>query len=163
MCVERHPAPSISAPKSNMWPSITLRSSRLAAPKSTIAQKVAAALTELGHSTSLIMPTKTNLGKLDELQACLGTLVEVKKAVDRVQGEIRMVKRKRATLLGESEEPMIKGEEGEDGGSSSMRGSVSRQGSPAVSAAMAQANRVRLNLTSPFLSSSPSRFEEELD
>ncbi|GAA5850157.1 hypothetical protein JCM8547_001025 [Rhodosporidiobolus lusitaniae] len=127
LCIERHPAPSISAPKSNMWPSIAVRSSRLQPPKSGIAQKVAAALTELGHSTTLIMPTKTNLSKLDELQASLAQLIEVKKAVDRVQGEIRLVRRKRAQLLGE-EETVIKGEEDEGG-------------TPGISAAQAAANR----------------------
>ncbi|GAA5887582.1 hypothetical protein JCM6882_001457 [Rhodosporidiobolus microsporus] len=114
MCIERHPAPSVSAPKSNMWPSIALRSSRLAPIKSALAQKVTAALTELGHSTTLIMPTKTNLAKLDDLQASLGQMIELKKAVDRVQSEIRLVRKKRAGLLGE-EDPTIKGEEGEDG------------------------------------------------
>ncbi|GAA5980218.1 hypothetical protein JCM11641_005510 [Rhodosporidiobolus odoratus] len=110
MCIERHPAPSVAAPKSNMWPSITVRSARLAPVKSGIAQKVSAALAELGMSTQLIMPTKTNLGKLDELQASLAQMIELKKAVDRVQGEIRLTRRKKAMLTGE-EDPMIKEED----------------------------------------------------
>ncbi|BGP12758.1 hypothetical protein JCM10213_007273 [Rhodosporidiobolus nylandii] len=113
LCIERHPAPSVAAPKSNMWPSITVRSSRLAPVKSGIAQKVSAALTELGHSTQLTMPTKANLAKLDELQASIGQMIELKKAVDRIQGEIRLVRKKRAALTGE-EDPMIKEED--DGG-----------------------------------------------
>ncbi|GAA6001875.1 hypothetical protein JCM10207_002360 [Rhodosporidiobolus poonsookiae] len=110
MCIERHPAPSVSAPKSNMWPSIAVRSSRIATVKSGIAAKVSAALAELGFSTQLVMPTKTNIAKLDELQAAIGQMVELKKAVDRVQGEIRLVRKKKAMLTGE-EDPMIKGED----------------------------------------------------
>ncbi|GAA6032693.1 hypothetical protein JCM8097_000745 [Rhodosporidiobolus ruineniae] len=121
MCIERHPAPSVSAPKSNMWPSMTIRSSRLAPVKSSLAQKVAAALAELGQTTSLVMPTKANLARLDELQASLGQMVELKKAVDRVQGEIRLVRKKKAMLLGE-EEPVIKGEDDDGpGGSAANR------------------------------------------
>ncbi|GAA5832152.1 hypothetical protein JCM11251_004258 [Rhodosporidiobolus azoricus] len=128
MCIERHPAPSVSAPKSNMWPSIAVRSSRLAPIKSALAQKVTAALTELGHTTALIMPTKTNLAKLDDLQASLAQMIELKKAVDRVQGEIRLVRKKRAGLLGE-EDPLIKGED-DDG-----------TPAPSGAAALAAANR----------------------
>ncbi|BGP04839.1 SWR1-complex protein 4 [Rhodotorula toruloides] len=110
MCVERHPAPSAVAPKASMWPSVAVRSSRLAPVKSGIAQKVAAALTETGLSTHLIMPTKTNIAKLDDLQAALSQMIELKKAVDRIQGEIRLVRKKKMQLLGQ-EEPVIKGED----------------------------------------------------
>lgn len=59
------------------------------------------------------MPTKTNVSKLDNLQASLAQMLELKRAVDRVQGEIRLQRKKRAQLLGE-EEPVIKGEEEEE-------------------------------------------------
>lgn len=59
------------------------------------------------------MPTKGNIGKLDDLQAALTQMLELKRAVDRVQGEIRLQKKKRSHLLGE-EEPVIKGEEEDD-------------------------------------------------
>lgn len=64
-------------------------------------------------STSLIMPTKGNIAKLDDLQAALSQMVELKKAIDRIQGEIRLHRKKRAQLLGE-EEPVIKGEDEDD-------------------------------------------------
>lgn len=99
-CIERHPAPSVSAPKSNMWPSVALRSSRLQPVKSGVAQKVSIALGELGLSTLLIMPTRQNLEKLDQVQTQLSHMVEVKKAVDRIQQEIRTVKKKKELLLG---------------------------------------------------------------
>ncbi|GAA6022548.1 hypothetical protein JCM11491_005596 [Sporobolomyces phaffii] len=99
-CIERHPAPSVSAPKSNMWPSVALRSSRIQPVKSGVAQKVSVALAELGLSTQLMMPTKANLDKLDEVHASLSQMVEVKKAVDRIQQEIRTVRKKKDLLLG---------------------------------------------------------------
>ena len=103
--VERHPAPTVAAPKASMWPSIAVRSSRLAPVKSGIAAKVSLALAETGISTQLVMPTKANLAKLDDLHSALGQMVELKKAVDRIQGEIRLVKKRRAALRGESEDP----------------------------------------------------------
>ncbi|GAA6062086.1 hypothetical protein JCM10212_006509 [Sporobolomyces blumeae] len=99
-CVERHPAPSVSAPKAHMWPSIAIRSSRIAPVKSNVAQKVSLALSELGLSTQLVMPTKGNIAKLDEVQHALAVMVEAKKAVDRIQAEIRLVKKKKDMLLG---------------------------------------------------------------
>ncbi|GAA5923021.1 Swc4p [Sporobolomyces koalae] len=99
-CIERHPAPSVSAPKSNMWPSVALRSSRIQPVKSGVAQKVSIALSELGLSTQLIMPTKNNIAKLDEVQVALSQMVEVKKAVDRIQQEIRTARKKKEILLG---------------------------------------------------------------
>ncbi|GAA5870288.1 hypothetical protein JCM16303_001950 [Sporobolomyces ruberrimus] len=99
-CIERHPAPSVSAPKSNMWPSVALRSSRIQPVKSGVAQKVSIALSELGLSTQLIMPTKNNINKLDQVQLALSQMVEVKKAVDRIQQEIRTVRKKKEMLLG---------------------------------------------------------------
>lgn len=61
------------------------------------------------------MPTKTNIEKLDSLQAALAQMVELKKAVDRIQSEIRMVKKKKDQLLGTEEvEEEVKKEEGEE-------------------------------------------------
>lgn len=120
-CIERHPAPSVSAPKANIWPSVGVRSSRITAVKPGIAAKVSAALTELGLTTHLVMPTKTNIEKLDTLHASLAQMIELKKAVDRIQGEIRMVKKKKDTLLGIEEDPEVKREDGAE-----REGSVSR-------------------------------------
>lgn len=110
-CIERHPAPSVSAPKANIWPSVGVRSSRIAPVKPGVASKVAAALTELGISTHLVMPTKANIEKIDTLQASLAQMVELKKAVDRIQSEIRMVKKKKDQLLGTEEDAEVKKED----------------------------------------------------
>ncbi|SCV68814.1 BQ2448_935 [Microbotryum intermedium] len=98
-CIERHPAPSVSAPKASPWPSVGVRSSRIASVKPGVAAKVASALVELGISTHLIMPTKGNIEKLDQLQATLSQMVELKKAVDRCQAEIKTFTKKRDVLL----------------------------------------------------------------
>ncbi|GAA5866151.1 hypothetical protein JCM3774_004099 [Rhodotorula dairenensis] len=113
LCIERHPIPTGIAPKASGAPPSVTRSGRLAPVKSGLAAKVTAALAETGLSTSLIMPTKGNIAKLDDLQAALSQMLELKKAIDRVQGEIRVHKKKRAQLLGE-EEPAIKGEDEDD-------------------------------------------------
>ncbi|BGP52924.1 hypothetical protein JCM8202_004005 [Rhodotorula sphaerocarpa] len=113
LCIERHPIPNGIIPKSSQAPAVAFRSSRIAPVKSGLANKVSAALAETGISTTLIMPTKTNVSKLDNLQASLAQMLELKRAVDRVQGEIRLQRKKRAQLLGE-EEPVIKGEEEEE-------------------------------------------------
>ncbi|POY71414.1 hypothetical protein BMF94_5726 [Rhodotorula taiwanensis] len=113
LCIERHPIPTGIIPKTSQAPAASVRSSRIAPVKSGLAAKVAAALAETGISTTLIMPTKGNIGKLDDLQAALTQMLELKRAVDRVQGEIRLQKKKRSHLLGE-EEPVIKGEEEDD-------------------------------------------------
>ncbi|KAM0793439.1 hypothetical protein ACM66B_000884 [Microbotryomycetes sp. NB124-2] len=114
-CIERHPAPSVSAPKANPWPSVGVRSSRIAPVKSGVANKVSAALTELGFSTHLIMPTRGNIEKLEQLQTSLAQLTELKKAVDRIEGELRTVTKKKNLLLGIEDEPDVKREDGEDG------------------------------------------------
>ncbi|GAA5980260.1 hypothetical protein JCM10908_001592 [Rhodotorula pacifica] len=113
LCIERHPIPTGLAPKASAAPASTTRSGRLAPVKAGLAAKVTAALAETGISTTLIMPTKGNMSKLDDLQAALSQMVELKKAIDRAQGEIRLHRKKRAQLLGE-EEPVIKGEDEDD-------------------------------------------------
>ena len=99
-CIERHPLPSMSATKALPYPSISLRSARLPAPKASVAQRVATALTELSISTKLILPTKENVDKLDALQTALGGLVEMKKMVDRAEGELRMMRKRKELLNG---------------------------------------------------------------
>lgn len=117
-CIERHPAPSISAPKSNMWPSVALRSSRIQPVKSGVAQKVSIALSELGLSTQLIMPTSKNIAKLDQVQKELGLMVEVKKGLDRLLQEGRTWKKKKDVLLGIAPTPGPGGANASVGGGS---------------------------------------------
>jgi DNA methyltransferase 1-associated protein 1 len=113
-CIERHPVPSVSAPKANIFPSVGVRSARTASVKPGVQAKVSAALVELGISTRLIMPTKGNMEKLDSLQTSLAQLVELKKAVDRIQGEMRMTSKKKDALLGIEDVAEVKKEDGDD-------------------------------------------------
>ena len=99
-CIERHPLPSLSATKSLPYPSISLRSARIPAPKPSVAQRVATALAELAISTKLILPTKENVDRLDALQTALGGLVEMKKMVDRAEGELGMMRKRKELLSG---------------------------------------------------------------
>lgn len=87
------------------YPSVSVRSSRIATPKQTVFTKVQAALVELNISTHLIMPTRTNVEKLDNLQLALTQLVEMKKGVDRIEGELRMYRARKEglTAIGEEE------------------------------------------------------------
>jgi len=85
-----------------MWPSVALRSSRIQPVKSGVAQKVSIALSELGLSTQLIMPTSKNIAKLDQVQKELSLMVEVKKGLDRLLQEGRTWRKKKDVLLGVS-------------------------------------------------------------
>ncbi|KAM0755956.1 hypothetical protein T439DRAFT_320655 [Meredithblackwellia eburnea MCA 4105] len=117
-CIERHPAPSVSATKATLYPSVSVRSSRVTQPKPTNLTKVHAALTELGISHYLVMPTKANVEKLDGLQAALGQLVELKKANDRIESEMRMVRKKKDLMLdptGEATGPVAEGDAAQRG------------------------------------------------
>lgn len=50
------------------------------------------------------MPTKINVEKFDELQSAVGSLIELKRAVDRLEAEVRMMRKRKAGLLGLPEE-----------------------------------------------------------
>lgn len=106
-CIDRHPAPSVSAPKASQYPSVSLRSSRISAPKQSVANKVTTALTELGLSTNLVMPTKSNVERVESLQNVLVQLFDLKKAVDRCEGELRTLKKRREIQLEGNEEIKI--------------------------------------------------------
>ncbi|KAI5480075.1 DNA methyltransferase 1-associated protein 1 [Pseudohyphozyma bogoriensis] len=127
LCIERHPAPSVSATKATLHPSVSLRSSRITQPKPAALTKVQTALAELGISTHLIMPTKNNIEKLDTLQSTLQMMVDLKKSVDRAESEIRTLKLKKDKILGTTE-TTIKEEEGEDKRGNKRSASVSSSG-----------------------------------
>lgn len=109
---------------------MSVRSSRIAQPKPAVLNKVAAAITELGISTHLIMPTKQNIDKLDQLQAALGTMVELKKATDRIEAELRVATKRREALLEAKRE-----REGTKGGEEEEKGEGADEGAQRVSRA----------------------------
>lgn len=72
---------------------VHLRSFKLPAPRPTIAPKVTQALAELGATHArLVMPTRENSSHLESLLDATTTLIETKKAVDRVEQDIRVIK-----------------------------------------------------------------------
>ncbi|KIO31111.1 hypothetical protein M407DRAFT_221649 [Tulasnella calospora MUT 4182] len=102
---------------------VHFRSSLIPQPKSSLKQKVNAAIQEMGvHPERLVMPTAANLEKLEGLQAAAGGLLDMKKALDRVEQEIRINK---ARLRGGSEA----GETDADGTGETDRGRTDREGS----------------------------------
>ena len=51
------------------------------------------------------MPTKSNVEKLDGLQEALGKLVELKKANDRIESEMRVIRKRKEVMLDPKPEP----------------------------------------------------------
>jgi DNA methyltransferase 1-associated protein 1 len=60
-------------------------------PKSSIAPKVAQALTEVGvQHTRLVMPTRENINHLETLLDATCALIETKKLIDKIDTDIRI-------------------------------------------------------------------------
>nr|VWO97275.1 N/A [Ganoderma boninense] len=82
---------------------VHLRSYKLAQPKTAIAPRVCQLLGELGISHSrLVMPTRDNLAKFASLIDAAQQLVEIKKAVDKHEQDIKVSKARLAILRGEN-------------------------------------------------------------
>lgn len=92
-CIHRNsaPAPSNLPVTKNAHTPVYLRSFKIPVPKPAgLAPKITAALAELGiNHTRLVMPTKDNCEKLESLLDAAAALVDLKRAVDRVDQEIR--------------------------------------------------------------------------
>ncbi|KAG5648906.1 hypothetical protein DXG03_000255 [Asterophora parasitica] len=87
-----------------------LRSYKLPVPKAAVQPKITAALAELGISHSrLVMPTRDNIMQLESLLEATTSLVEIKRVVDKVEYDIRVLK----TRLGMRESQGVEGRPGE--------------------------------------------------
>ncbi|KAI0938219.1 hypothetical protein AcV7_003466 [Taiwanofungus camphoratus] len=105
-CIHRTDVPPSTGPvtKAAHQP-VYLRSYKLPAPKPTAAAKVAQALGELGIShTRLVMPTRDNCAQLESLLEATAALVEIKKVVDKVEQDIRVLKMRLANRDSEGAE-----------------------------------------------------------
>jgi DNA methyltransferase 1-associated protein 1 len=72
---------------------VFLRSFRLSYPKAAVQAKVSQIAAELGISLSrLVMPTRDTLAQHEELLEAITALVDMKKAADRMDQEIRTAK-----------------------------------------------------------------------
>ncbi|KAI0774577.1 hypothetical protein C8Q74DRAFT_1200058 [Fomes fomentarius] len=84
---------------------VHVRSYKIAQPKAAVAPRVSQLLGELGISnTRLVMPTRDNLAKFSALIDAAQQLVEIKKAVDKHDQDIKTTKARIAVLRGESVE-----------------------------------------------------------
>lgn len=91
-CITRIEAPQTTATKSSHQ-AAALRSYKIPTPKQAMATKVTQTLSEYGISSSrLVMPTRDNLLHLESLIDAAVSLVEVKKNVDRVEHDIKVLK-----------------------------------------------------------------------
>ena len=90
-CIVRFEPPPTSMSSKSSTP-VHLRSTRIPLPKTHLAPKITSILAELGVSNSrLVMPTRANIERLENLQTAAASLLEMKKNVDRVEQEIRVL------------------------------------------------------------------------
>lgn len=110
---------SYGLPRSNAsnGPSAYLRSARMNFVKPALQLKVSAALAEMGITERLVMPTKGNADRLEQLSGALAQVVELKAQVDRVEYELQVARKRKireeSMLEAEAEEDMEKMEENE--------------------------------------------------
>ncbi|KAL4247057.1 SWR1-complex protein 4 [Abortiporus biennis] len=90
-----------------------VRSYKLPAAKSASAAKIAQIMGELGIShTRLVMPTKENTAHLEGLLEAANSLIEMKKAVDKVEADIRTAQARLNMRASEAEGGGAEGGEG---------------------------------------------------
>ena len=84
---------------------VHLRSFKIPQPKATALPRVSQLLGELGVSpTRLVMPTRDNLAKFSSVIDAAQQLVEIKKAVDKHDQDIKTTRARLAALRGENPE-----------------------------------------------------------
>ncbi|KAH7097455.1 hypothetical protein BKA62DRAFT_643365 [Auriculariales sp. MPI-PUGE-AT-0066] len=94
-CIIRTDGGSLASTKS-AHQAAYLRSQRIPVPKSSNANKVKDALTELKiRYDRLVMPTRDTCAQMESLLEAAGQLVEAKRSLDRVESEIRVMRQKR--------------------------------------------------------------------
>ncbi|KAK1923209.1 hypothetical protein DB88DRAFT_494255 [Papiliotrema laurentii] len=97
-CIVRAPQPTAPnsshlAAKHPIHQPACLRSTKLPVPKSTYVVRVTEVLTELGvNSHKLVMPTRSNIEEFDGLLNAVSALVDMKRQVDRVSQEVRLLR-----------------------------------------------------------------------
>ncbi|OCF36012.1 SWR1-complex protein 4 [Kwoniella heveanensis BCC8398] len=105
-CIYRLPPPpsnpqsSHLASKHPVHQAVHLRSSKLPLPKPTAQIRITEMLSELGiNATKLVMPTRGNIEMFDSLLQAAGSLIDMKRQVDRVEQELRTVRAQKEGLL----------------------------------------------------------------
>ena len=138
-CLLRVDPPATTTTKTTHVP-VHLRSFKLPIPKAAIAPKVIQILSEVGISPSrLVMPTRDNCAKSEAVLESTTTLLEVKKVVDKVDQDIRVLRarlglRESEGVEGDVEESTsIDVDESKDDGGASREGEVDGRAQSVVS------------------------------
>ncbi|KAG8975451.1 swr complex subunit [Tulasnella sp. 427] len=149
-CLTQPSAPlTTSSLTSKTHKPVHFRSSLIPQPKTSLKQKINQVVQEIGvHPERLVMPTAANLEKLEALQAAAAGLLDIKKALDRVDQEIRINK---ARLRGGSEAA----DTDADGAGETDRGRTDREGSVASVEAGGGRNKRSASVVSSATSAAP--------
>lgn len=92
--------PQLSAIKA-AHKAVHLRSSLIPVPKAAAQPRINAIISETGvHLSKLVVPTAANIERMEALQAAAGGLADMKRLVDKVEQEVKVLK---ARLRGGSE------------------------------------------------------------
>ncbi|KAI0329529.1 hypothetical protein GY45DRAFT_1279515 [Cubamyces sp. BRFM 1775] len=104
-CIHRTGDPQTTTSSKAPHTPVHLRSLKIPQPKQTIAQRIAQVLGELGISHNrLVMPTRDNIARLESVVHDAGLVVEKKKALDKVEQDLKTMKARLAALRGEAPE-----------------------------------------------------------
>ncbi|KAI9000718.1 hypothetical protein BD414DRAFT_472532 [Trametes punicea] len=104
-CIYRHGETQTSTSSKAPHSPVHLRSSKIPQLKQATAQRIAQVLNEVGvvHNR-LVMPTRDNIARLEAVIHDAGIVVEKKKALDKVEQDLKTVKARLAALRGEAPE-----------------------------------------------------------
>ncbi|KAG0006093.1 swr complex subunit [Entomortierella chlamydospora] len=90
----------VQVKKEKLTPGAYLRSQKMTPIVSTKQQRVSATLTQLGLPLKPAMPTATIMSKWDQLSNNIVTLLDLKKQVDKLESDLKVVKMRRGSVTG---------------------------------------------------------------
>ncbi|KAF9114433.1 swr complex subunit [Mortierella sp. AM989] len=90
----------VQVKKEKLTPGAYLRSQKMTPIVSTKQQRVSATLTQLGLPLKPAMPTATVMSKWDQLSNNIVTLLDLKRQVDKLESDLKVVKMRRGSVSG---------------------------------------------------------------
>ncbi|KAF9347774.1 swr complex subunit [Mortierella sp. NVP85] len=115
--------------KEKLTPGAYLRSQKMTPIVSTKQQRVQTTLSQLGLPLKPTMPTATVMGKWDQLTNNIVTLLDLKKQVDKLEADLKVVKMRRGSASGSGLFPGSTGSAGGASGTGPGTGSAGGLGS----------------------------------
>lgn len=115
--------------KEKLTPGAYLRSQKMTPIVSTKQQRVQTTLSQLGQPLKPTMPTATVMGKWDQLTNNIVTLLDLKKQVDKLEADLKVVKMRRGSASGSGLFPGSTGSASGAGGTGPGTGSAGGLGS----------------------------------